>query len=164
MAHGLRPVGLDFTETAPLRLVFAAHAAAAPEEVYRALAAEVEAWPQWFRAVSWARPVEREGRAGREVLLRGGGRFLETVIAAEPVTRYAYRTDETNTPGLRALLEDWLLIPTGSGTIVRWTVAVDAPAPVRLALGLARPGLGHAFRGAVRSLDRRLAEARRRAG
>lgn len=164
MAHGLRPVGLDFTETAPLRLVCAAHAAAAPAEVYRALADDVEAWPRWFRAVTWARPVEREGRAGREVRLWGGCRFTETVMAAEPVTRYAYRADETNAPGLRALLEDWLLIPAGSGTIVRWTLAADASAPVRLVLGPARPGMGHAFRGAVRSLDRRLADARGRAG
>lgn len=38
MAHRLRSVGLDWAETAPVRLVFTAEASAAPEAVFRALA------------------------------------------------------------------------------------------------------------------------------
>ncbi|MFB7462001.1 SRPBCC family protein [Streptomyces sp. NPDC056224] len=150
----LRPVGLDFTEDAPVRLVFAARATAAPEAVYRALAEEVGGWPRWFRAVTLARPTR--GGAGREIKLVGGVRFQETIMAADPGQRYAYRADETNAPGLRALLEEWRLTPAGSGTHVRWTFAADGPAPFRLALSAARPGLGHSFRTAVRTLDARL--------
>ncbi|MFF3427918.1 SRPBCC family protein [Streptomyces sp. NPDC002602] len=178
MARRLRPVGLDFIEVAPVRLVFTARAAAAPEAVYRALAEEVTGWPDWFRAVTLARPTE--GGAGREVRLAGGVRFRETIMAAEPERRYAYRADETNAPGLQALLEEWLLsaagpgddggdrvadVPDGvagqyprasSGTRIRWTFAADGPAPFRVALKAARPGLDLAFRSAVRTLDARL--------
>lgn len=161
MVRRLRPVGLDFIETAPVRLVHTTRTAAPPEAVYRALADDVEGWPQWFGAVTLARPTH--GRAGREVRLRGGVRFQETVVAADPEQRYAYRVDETNAPGVRALLEEWRLTPAGSGTYVRWTFAADGPAPFRLALRAARPGLGRSFRTAVRALDQRLA-ARRPSG
>ncbi|MEU8433142.1 SRPBCC family protein [Streptomyces sp. NPDC029216] len=166
MARRLRPVGLDFLAHAPVRLVFTARAAAAPEPLYRALAEEVTGWPDWFGAVSLARPAR--GGAGREVRLRGGVRFQETIVAAEAARRYAYRVDETNAPGARALLEEWLLAPAAGprspgdrspGTLVRWTFAADGPAPFRLALAAARPGLGHSFRTAVRTLDARLAAA-----
>ncbi|GAA0583502.1 SRPBCC family protein [Streptomyces crystallinus] len=155
MARRLRPVELDFVETAPLRLVFAADAAAPADALYRALAVETEAWPRWFSAVSHARATE----GGREVRLRGGTRFEETVMAAEPGARYAYRVDVTNAPGLHALLEEWRLTPAGRGTRVQWTFAASAGAPLRFALRLGRPGFGRAFRDAVRTLDRRLAAA-----
>ncbi|MBT2394556.1 SRPBCC family protein [Streptomyces sp. ISL-100] len=155
MARRLRPVELDFVETAPTRLVFAAEVSAPPEAVYRALAEDVTGWPAWFGAVTMCRPTA--GGAGREVRLKGGTRFQETILAAEPGERYAYRVDVTNAPGMRALLEEWRLAPAGSGTRVQWTFAAAGPAPLRLALRLGRPGLARAFRDAVRSLDRRLA-------
>ncbi|MFD3545369.1 SRPBCC family protein [Streptomyces sp. NPDC058655] len=158
MARRLRPVGMDFTEDAPVRLVFTAGTAASPAVVYRALAEEVTAWPAWFRAVTLVRPIR--GGAGREVRLMGGVRFRETVMAADPEQRYAYRVDETNLPGVRALLEEWRLTPAGSGTLIRWTFAADGPAPFRLGLGAARPGLGRSFRSAVRALDDRLTARR----
>ncbi|MCY0949383.1 SRPBCC family protein [Streptomyces sp. H27-S2] len=162
MAHRLRPVGTDFTEDAPIRLRFTAEAAAAPAAVYRALAEDVTGWPAWFRAVTLARPTH--GGAGREIGLMGGVRFQETVMAADPEQRYAYRVDETNVPGMRALLEEWRLSPAGSGTRIRWTFAADGTAAFRLGLAAARPGLGRSFRSAVRALDGRLADARRAAG
>lgn len=161
MARRLRPVGLDFIEDAPIRLVFAAEVTATPEDVYEALAQDVEGWPHWFSAVSLARPTH--GGAGREVTLRGGVRFEETIMAAEPEQRYAYRVDTTNAPAVRALLEEWRLTPQGSGTHIRWTFAADGPTPFRLTLRAASPALGQSFRQAVRALDGRLA-ARRAAG
>ncbi|MFJ7156331.1 SRPBCC family protein [Streptomyces sp. NPDC101118] len=154
MARRLRPVGVDFIETAPVRLVFSAGTAAPPEAVYRALAEDVTGWPRWFRAVTLARPTH--GGAGREVRLMGGVRFQETIMAADPELRYAYRVDETNVPGVHALLEEWRLAPEGAGTRVRWTFAAAGPSPFRLALTAARPGLGRSFRDAVRTLDRHL--------
>ncbi|MFC3571951.1 SRPBCC family protein [Streptomyces yaanensis] len=155
MARRLRPVGLDFTQTAPLRLVFAREITAPPDAVFRALSEDVPGWSEWFSAVTSARPVD-EG-AGREVRLTGGTRFRETVVAAKPGEVYAYRVDETNAPGMHALLEEWRLTPAGTGTRVQWTFAADGTAVFRLALKLARTGLGRAFRGAVTALDRRLA-------
>ncbi|MFG2950329.1 SRPBCC family protein [Streptomyces adustus] len=154
MARRLRPVGLDHVETAPLRLVFTRDITAAPEQVFKALAEDVPGWAEWFPAVTLARPTD--GGAGREIRLRGGGRFRETVLAAEGPEVYAYRVDTANAPGVRALVEEWRLTPVGTGTRVRWTFAADGNTAFRLVLRLARPGLGKAFRDAVGTLDRRL--------
>ncbi|MFF8901138.1 SRPBCC family protein [Streptomyces lydicus] len=156
MARRLRPVELEFVESAPLRLVFAAEVTAPPKAVYAALADDVAGWSSWFTGVAGA--TSTHGGQGREVRLTGGTRFTETVLAAEPDQHYAYRVDTTNTPGLRALLEDWRLTPAaGGGTRLRWMFAADGPAPFRWALMLARPGLGRAFRESARTLDHRLA-------
>lgn len=155
MARRLRPVGIEFIESAPVRLVFARETSASPERVFHALAEDVPGWAEWFSAVKLARPAG-DG-AGREIRLRGGGRFEETVLVAKAPEVYAYRVDATNAPGVRALAEEWRLAPSGTGTRVQWTFAADGTAPFRLVLALARAGLGRAFRDAVRSLDRRLA-------
>lgn len=155
MTRRLSPVGLDFVESAPLRLVFSTDMSAPPKLVYEALAEDVAGWPSWFAAVSSATPTH-EG-AGREVRLKGGVFFRETIVATEPEERYAYRVDETNAPALQALLEEWRLTATPTGTRVRWTFAVSGPAALRVVLRLARAGLGLSFRSAVRRLDRRLA-------
>jgi hypothetical protein len=154
MARRLRPVELDFVESAPLRLVFSAELSASPQAVYEALAEDVPGWTSWFTAVSSATPTH--GGAGREIRLKGGVLFLETILATDPGERYAYRVDETNAPGLRALVEEWRITPAANGTRVQWTFAADAPAPMLAVLKLGRSGLAMSFRGAVRSLDRRL--------
>ncbi|MBL1082744.1 SRPBCC family protein [Streptomyces actinomycinicus] len=154
MARRLRPVDIDFVEAAPVRLVFARGVSAPPGQVFRALAEDVPGWAEWFSAVTLARPTD--GGAGREIRLRGGTRFAETVLASKEPEVYAYRVDTTNAPGARALVEEWRLAPRGTGTRVQWTFAADGPAPFRFALGLAGPGLGLAFRRAVTTLDRRL--------
>ncbi len=159
MAHLLREVQLDFVGTAPVRHVFAREISAPPETVHRALAEDVPGWTEWFSAVTLARPLD--GGARREIRLKGGTRFEETILAAKSPEVYAYRIDVTNAPGARAMVEEWRLAPAGAGTRVQWTFAVDGTAPFRFAFGIARPGLGRAFRDAVTALDRRLAAAAR---
>ncbi|TWV31254.1 SRPBCC family protein [Streptomyces misionensis] len=153
MPQRLRPVGPDFVDRAPVRLVFARDIAAAPEPVYRALTEDVAGLPQWFAAVAAARPTE----GGREVWLRGGIRCRETVLPAEEPGVYAYRVDVTNAPGARAWVEEWRLTPAGTGTRVRLTFALDGTAAFRLGCRLAAPGVGSAVRRAITALDRRLA-------
>ncbi|MEV6167018.1 SRPBCC family protein [Streptomyces sp. NPDC051954] len=155
MAHRLRPVGLDFVGSAPVRLVFAREISAPPEAVFSALAEDVPGWAEWFSAVTLARPTD-DG-AGREIRLKGGTRFQETILASKDPEVYAYRVDEGNAPGARALVEEWRLTPAGTGTRVQWTFAADGTPPFRMVLKLARTGLGRAFRDAVTALDRRLA-------
>src|SRR5690606_6695113 len=150
MARRLRTVGREFADSAPLRLVFAAEVSAPADVVYRALAEDVASWPSWFTAVTRAAPTA--AGAAREVRLRGGVRFRETIVAAEPDTCYAYRVDESNAPGLRALLEEWRLTPEESGTRVQWTFAADGTGLFRLVLSLGRAGVGRSFRDAVRRL------------
>ncbi|QLJ01899.1 SRPBCC family protein [Streptomyces sp. NEAU-sy36] len=153
MPQRLRPVGPDFVGRAPVRLVFGRDIAAAPESVYQALAEDVAGLPQWFSAVTAARSTE----GGREVRLRGGLRFRETVLVAEEPGVYAYRVDVTNAPGARAWVEEWRLTPAGTGTRVRLTFALDGTAAFRLGCRLAAPGVGGAVRRAIAALGRRLA-------
>lgn len=152
MVRQLRPVTVEFADTAPVRLEFTGRMAAPPPAVFRALADETEAWPTWFTSVTAAAPTPD----GRTVRLRGGGRFLETVLVREPDTCYAYRAEESNALGARALLEVWRLSADGPGTRVRWTVATDGTALYRSVLRLAGPAFGRVFRDALRTLDRRL--------
>ncbi|MBT3152578.1 SRPBCC family protein [Streptomyces sp. CHD11] len=154
MPHRLRPVGPEFVGSAPVRLVFERVISAPPGQVFAALAEDVSGWTEWFGPVTLARPLD--GGAGREIRLRGGARFRETVLVTEAPEVYAYRVDVTNVPGAHALVEEWRTTPAGTGTRVRWTFAADGTAPFRLALGAARPGLDLTFRSAVTSLDRRL--------
>src|SRR4051812_2843677 len=140
MTRRLRPVGPDFVGTAPVRLVFAREISAAPQAVFHALAEDVPGWAAWYSAVSVARPLD--GGARREVRLKGGVRFAETVLEAKDAEVYTYRVDATNVPGIWALAEEWRLEPAGTGTRVRWTFAADGTPPFRLVLRAARPGLG----------------------
>ncbi|GGJ07259.1 SRPBCC family protein [Streptomyces brasiliensis] len=153
MAQRLRPVGIDFVETAPVRLVFAREITAAPDTVFRALADDVPGWPEWFSAVTSARATD----GGRRIGLRGGTRFEETVIEAKAPVLYAYRVDVTNVPCARAWIEEWRLTPSGTGTRVRMTFALDGTPAFRTAARLARAGLGRSVEGAIGALDRRLA-------
>ncbi|MFF4899838.1 SRPBCC family protein [Streptomyces sp. NPDC001068] len=149
MAHQLRPVGLDFVDTAPVRLVFGREMRAAPKAVFRALAEDVPGWSRWLPGVRSARPTER----GREVRLRGGVRFEETVLASTAPEVYAYRVDAANVPGARAWLEEWHLTAHGTGTRVRMTFALDGAAPFLAVCRLAAPGMGRAIREGIRALD-----------
>ncbi|MGW6459576.1 SRPBCC family protein [Streptomyces sp. NPDC055078] len=157
MTRRLRAVQLDFIESAPLRLTFTTEVSAPPDAVYRALAEDLPGWPDWFDAISEAVPT-REG-AGREIKLRIGFRFEETILAADPAERYAYRVDATNAPGPSALVEDWRIAPAGSGSRVRWIYALDGSAPARAVMRLLGPGLGVSFRASMRKLERRLAKS-----
>ncbi|MEV6765556.1 SRPBCC family protein [Streptomyces sp. NPDC051105] len=152
MAHQLRPVEIDFVETAPVRLVFGREVTTAPEAVFRSLAEDVPGWSQWLTGVKSARRTEH----GREVRLRGGVRFEETVLASKAPEVYAYRVDVANVPGARAWLEEWRLMPSGTGTRVRMTFALDGTAPFRAMCRLAAPGMGRAIREGIRALERRL--------
>ncbi|MGW4032372.1 SRPBCC family protein [Streptomyces sp. NPDC004838] len=156
MARRLRLVELDFIPSAPIRLVFEAGLSASPHAVYQALAEDVPGWASWFDAISMAIPTH--GGTGRDVKLRIGAFFSETILATDPGERYAYRVDTTNVPGLRALLEEWRITPTaGGGSRLRWTFAADGSSVARALIRLSGPGLGVSFRSAVRNLDRRLA-------
>ena len=126
MAHRLRPVEVDFVETAPVRFMFARDVTAAPDAVFRALAEDVSI------------------------------RFEESVLVAKAPEVYTYRVDVTDTPGARAWIEEWRLAPAGTGTRVRMTFALDGTAAFRLVCRLARPRVGRAVRDAVTALDRRL--------
>jgi len=161
MARHLRPETAEFLDGAPLRLSFAAVLAVPPETVFRELAEVPEGWPYWCRPVVSVEyvgdPPYREGSC-RRVRLAGWGRCVETVLVHEPGRRLVHRVEETGVPGMLALVEEWRLAPSPyGGTRLAWTMALDAPRPVRWAWRAARPLLARAFRRAAGLLDARIA-------
>ncbi|MFF1904809.1 SRPBCC family protein [Kitasatospora sp. NPDC058218] len=161
MARHLRPETLDFVGTAPVRLSFTARLAASPEEVFRELAQTPQGWPAWVRLAKAGYYVGHPPYGigtDRRLRLHGGVRVSETVLVWESARHFAYRIDEVNVPGVRAMIEEWRLTPgPQAGTGVRWTIALDTGRPAATLCTAARAVLGRAFQGAMRRLDARIA-------
>jgi hypothetical protein len=155
----LRPVTAEFLERAPTRLVFVSQLTATPERVFRELTEDVSTWPLWFtsvRTAGWTGPPPYGVGAGRAVTLRGGAHFIESVVVWDAPRRFVYRVEQANVPGILAWMEEWLLAPSASGgTVLRFTIAVDASPAVRATVRLARPGVARSFHAAAARLDAR---------
>ena len=168
--YSTRPVGLEFLETAPVRLSFAGTLRAAPGVVFDAVARDVEGLPRWYGAVAAAEyggvGAAEYGGVGsgtevgvgtkRRVRLVGGVAFHEEIIAWDAPGHYAYRIERTNVPGIRAMAERWAVVETSRGTRLVWTIALDAVAGVAAMARAMGPGLGVATRRAMGRLDREL--------
>ena len=88
--------------------------------------------------------------------LRGGGHFVESVVVWDEPHRFVYRVEQSNAPGLLAWMEEWLLAPSATGgTVLRFTMAIDAAPFVRAAIRLARPGISRSVHSAAALLDAR---------
>ena len=159
MANLLRPVTAGFLEDAPTRLVFVADLRSRPEAVFRELTEDAATVPLWFRPVrsaGYTGPPPYGPGAGRAVTLRGGVHFVESVVVWEEPTRFVYRVEQTNAPGVHAWIEEWLLAPSASGgTVLRFTMALDGVLAVRAVMQLARPGVARSVRVAAARLDAR---------
>jgi len=161
MAKRLRPVTAEFLEDAPTRLVFTARFRAKPGEIFRELTEDASTWPLWFaplRSGGYTGPPPYGVAAGRTMTLRGGAHFVESVVVWEEPQRFAYRVEQTNVPGVHAWMEEWGIAPAAEGgSVVRFTMALDAVLPVRALVRLARPGIARSVRTAAERLDARAA-------
>ena len=157
----LRPVGIDFIDDAPVQLRFEGEVAASPAAVFEVLA-DAEGWPAWFPQVrdgGYSTPPPHGLGSRRKVLLNGGARFQETIIAFDPPRRYTWRVDSCNVPMFSALVEDWSVEPAGGGearSLVRWQFCADSRLPSKaLQRGMPR-AMQRVFDQAVRHLDERV--------
>ena len=159
MGKRLRPVTAEFLERAPTRLVFVSQLTAEPEQVFHELTEDPSTWPLWFtsiRSAAWTGPPPYGVAAGRAVTLRGGAHFVESVVVWDEPRRFVYRVEQTNVPGVLAWMEEWLLAPSANGgTVLRFTIAVDATTAVRATVRLARPGVARSVHAAAARLDAR---------
>lgn len=156
----MRPVDLDFLNTAPLRLTFANTLRATPDAVFAAVANDIAALPRWYGAVAEAEyggPGPFGIGTKRRVKLVGGVSFHEQIIAWDDPDRYAYRVERATVPGIRAMAEEWSVLATPAGTRVAWTMAVDAALPTAAAFRASAPAIALATRRAMGRLDRMLA-------
>ena len=159
----LAEVEIAFADDAPLRLVLHAEVAATPDQVYAALSDDPATWT-WFPGLQGGRFPAGTNAVGdpREVRI-GGTTVAETILAADPGRRWAYRVDAMQIPIARALVEVWDLEEVSetstrpSATRIVYTFALD---PSRLSARTAGPTgavIAALFAKAARNLDRRLA-------
>jgi uncharacterized protein YndB with AHSA1/START domain len=151
----LRPVGLEFLETASHTFTYDAPLAAPPAIVFAAISADPSTW-SWFPGIETG---EYEGDAAPGVGTRrwvriGGVKYRETILAWDEPRRWAYRVDETSAPVFAVLVEDWGIEPAaGGGATLRWTFAFE-PLPETAALFAgARELIGTTFHDAAKGLD-----------
>lgn len=153
----LRPVELDYLESAPRRHVVEATTALPRDVVWRAFS-DASTWPEWWPG------VRRAGYRGdppfgvgtvREADV-GGWLMEETMLAWDEGRRWAYRIDRSTAPIAHAQLESTTLADDdGGGTRVRWALAFEP----RLLMKLARPWLQTSTQ---RMLERALCNLERR--
>lgn len=149
-----RPVDIDFLTSSPKRWDYDAVVSAPPETVFAAISADPTTWT-WFPGITgggYEGPgphgvgTIREARMGPTV-------YRETMLAWDAPTRWVYRVDEMTVPLAHALVEEWTVEPSPSGSTVRWAFAIDPRPLFRTAGGAAPATMGRVFRRAMRNLS-----------
>ena len=147
MVSVLRDEDLTFLDNAPTRQIHIADLNLPAVQVFDNLANRPESWPRWFSVV---RKCHYEGGppfgvgTRRRIALRGGILARETVLAWDTNTRFAFRVNEINVPGIRALMEDWTVESlTDRRARVRWVLAADMSKPMKLLFQVSRAPIQH---------------------
>ena len=145
MKNELRPEDLSFLDRAPIRQVRSTVVDLPPDKVFENIANRPVDWPQWFWVV---RDCQYLGDppcgvgTRRRLALRGGIVAIEKVLAWDQDSRFAFRVDEINLPGLQAFMEDWTTEPTPQGrTRLQWVLAADCGKLGRALLAAGSPVL-----------------------
>ena len=116
MSFVCRPVGLDFLESAPIRIMNEVEIEASPREVFNVLA-DADAWPRFLKDViraEWASPEPHGVHSTRKLILKGMT-AMEKFIVWDPGKRFTFCIVETSAPLVRALCEDYRLEPSDGG-------------------------------------------------
>ena len=164
--HRLRPVGLDFLDSAPHRFVFEAEVGAPRPDVFAAISADPSTWTLWFPGLdegSYDGPGPYGVGSVRQVRM-GTDLYRETMLAWDEPGRWAYRVDESTGDLARALVEDWVFDGRDATTSVRWTFAIEPGPAMRDSMPAAEPVIGGVFDIAMANLSARLTRTRRPTG
>ncbi len=161
MAWDMRPVDLEFFDTAPHRFVATEIVHQPGDRVFAAIADDPAGWGTWFpgfsRAGRYVTPPPHGVGSTREVAM-GGVHYVETVLAWEPPFRWAFYVARAGLPLAAALAEDYRVAPHGDHSVVQATLAID-PRPVgRPLMPLAKFAVPVVFRRAFSNLGAHLAE------
>ena len=96
--------------------------------LFAALAHDPAGWGEWFPGFSrdgrYVTPAPHGVGSQREVRV-GRTRLVETVLAWEEGRRWAFTIAEGGMPGVKALAEDYVVEPEGSGSRLTWTLATE---------------------------------------
>jgi uncharacterized protein YndB with AHSA1/START domain len=159
MAKTFRAVGLDFIDSAPQRTVVRVHFGHPPAAVFAALA-DAPGWGRWFpgfSAKSHYQTPAPYGVGSRREMIVFGRPTIETILAWDEPSRFAFAIQQATMPGISALAENYSIEAEADGSSLTWTMALDASAG---AAGVIFGAIGGAtFKAAARKLDRLLVGA-----
>lgn len=158
--HPCRPVGLDFLESAPLRFSNSVDLAPPPEAVFAVLA-RADTWPRWASVIThveYTSPAPHGVGTTRVVTMRGGLVGDEEFLAWEPGEHLAFRFNASSTRSLAAFLEDYRIVPHGSGSRLTWSLGQELAGPSARLAPLSRPVMDRVFQRFLRNLQRLLAD------
>lgn len=111
-------VGLEFLDTAPVRVRTAVKVKRPPSEVFAAFALDPANWGEFFPGFDGTGRYNTMGphgvgsRCTKRVI---GITVEETVLAWDEGTRFAFRVDNMTAPPFYAWVEDYHFEPDGSG-------------------------------------------------
>ena len=157
-AHAVRPVDDSFFEHAPLVIRSTVDLDAPPAEVWEALGSDrMWSWLPVLDQLRWVTPRPLVEGAVRTLRVAHLFTIEERFYRWEEPRRATFHVTSSTRPVLRALAEDFLLEPTGAGTRLTWTMALEPRLPLPRPLGrllslLLRPGNTWAIGGLRRLL------------
>lgn len=126
----ITPRPLEWVDHAPVLATATRAIPASPDAVWAVLA-DHERWPEWF---SGLKAVETTANGGQGV---GGGRRVhlgpiavdEEFLAWEPGRRFAFTVTHSSGKGVKSLVEDIRITPSGDdGCSITYTMALDVAA------------------------------------
>ena len=124
--YEMKPVGLDYLDTAPAVWVVEEDVSAPRAAVWNAFA-DASSWQHWFPHVDEASydgdPPHGVGTLRRSSV--AGALHVETMLAWDDLTRWGYRVDRSTVRLSTAQIEITEFEDCDAGTRVRWTIACD---------------------------------------
>jgi hypothetical protein len=115
----LRPVGIEYLGTAPVRATLRRTIPASTAETFRSFE-DAASWPVWLdpvESVRWTSPPPFGVGTTRDVRVRGGT-LSERFFAWEDGRRIAFHVTDASVPVFGAIAEDYELVPTGEAECV----------------------------------------------
>ncbi len=151
-----KTVDIDFIQRATTVVRSSTVLDASAEAVF-GIFSEAEEWPKWFKGITkvvWTTPKPFGVGTTRTVSL-GALKVEEYFFAWEDDRRFAFCFTSTNLPFVKALVEEYCLVPLGENSCeFTYTVAYDPALPLRLTGPIGRAALRRTFKQATRSLQR----------
>jgi uncharacterized protein YndB with AHSA1/START domain len=147
----LKEQSAEWVPQAPIQVVATLDLSAPPERVFEVLS-DTGGWANWYKGM---RKVRVDGPASGVGALRtvwvGATSVQERFLVWEPGQRMTFVITSMNIPGVRSMVEDWVLTPGSSAGTTRLTttIAVEASGPLRAVPKLVHKMMASATKGSA---------------
>jgi uncharacterized protein YndB with AHSA1/START domain len=139
----------DWAATAPVVLTRSFPVAAPPDQVFGVLA-DIAHWSDWCAGMRKVRLEDgpTSGVGAVRTVWVGTTRVQERFLVWEPGARLSFVLTSINTPGLKAMVEDYRVAADGEGgTTVTATIGIEGGRVFRHVPGLIRAIVGSSTKG-----------------